>query len=163
MSINIIILLLLAFAIWRGYQKGFFQIVASFVLFIVALLLGSALGNVLGWRLFGDSFLNPIICFFIGFIAILVIGFFLIKKINPKRGIISGIDRILGAALSGVRMLLIIGLVAAFLRVFHLPSYKTINESKLYSVSLDGVAAIVNQLKPLAATTKSDILNDLND
>lgn len=161
MTLDIIILLLLAFAVWRGYQKGFFQIVASFVLFIVALLLGSVLGTVLGKALFGSSYLNPIIGFFIGFIAILIVGFFIIKKIKPKHGIISAIDRILGAALSGIRMLLIIGLVAAFFRLFHLPSSKTVNESKLYSVSLDGVAAIVNQLKPLAATTNSDILNDI--
>ncbi|HET9137379.1 MAG TPA: CvpA family protein [Candidatus Kapabacteria bacterium] len=160
MTLNIIILLLLAFALWRGYQKGLFQIIASFVLFIAALLLGSALGAVIGKALISDSYLNPIIGFFIGFIVIMVAGFYVIKKIKPKKGVISGIDRILGAIFSGVRMLLVIGLVAAFFRLFHQPPSKSINESKLYSVSLDGVAAIVHQLKPLAATSNSDIFND---
>ena len=157
--LDIIIIALLGFSIYRGWRRGLFQILASFVLFIVAVLLGSALGAVISKALFKEEYLGPL-GFFIGFLAIYLVGLFVIKRIKPKKGLISVADRVLGAVLSGVRMLLLIGFIAAFFKLFHLPSSQTINESKLYGVSVTTAAAIVTQLKPLAVQPSTDLLND---
>lgn len=160
MSIDIVIGLLLAFAIYRGYRRGAFEMIASFVIFIAALLLASAFGTQVGRALMHASYWHPIAGFFIVFVGLLIIGSFFTKSIKPKKGLISLLDRIAGAFLSGVRMLIIIGLVAASFRLFHLPSAQSVNKSKLYGIAYSAASSLVTQIKPLATTVTDDIFNE---
>ncbi len=89
----------------------------------------------------------------------MVLGSFILRKIKPKRGVIGFADKIIGALLSGVRMLLIIGLIAAIFRLLQVPSPETANGSAFYKASLNSVSLLVRQIKPIAVSATDDILN----
>lgn len=160
MTIDIVIGILLALAIYKGYRRGAVDIVASFILFVAALFVASAIGTVVGKALLGSSYLHPVIGFFIVFLVLMVIGSSIIKRIKPKKGVISGLDRIAGAGLGGLRMLLVIGLVAAFFRLFHVPSSSTMKGAVLYPAALHTTSLVVAQIKPLATSSSDEFFND---
>lgn len=160
MSIDIIIGLMLAFAIVKGYRRGAVEIIVSFVIFIAALVLSSMFGTQVGKALLGSSYLHPFIGFLIVFVGLLVVGSVITKSIKPKKGFFAGLDKIFGAAIGGIRMLLIIGLIAAGFRIVHLPSSETARSSKFYGIAIRATAMLVSQVKPLATTVSDDIFND---
>ncbi len=160
MIIDLIIGLFLALSIWRGWRRGAVEIVASLALLIVSMLVASAFGTQVGNALGSSGYLRPIFGFFIVFIVLMIVGSFIIKRIKPKRGVISFFDRLLGAVLSGVKTLLIIGLVCAFFRLFQLPSADTVKGSVLYPATLTATSTIVAQLKPLAVKLSNDVFDD---
>jgi uncharacterized membrane protein required for colicin V production len=157
--LDIIIVLLLLYALWSGWRKGATRILGGIIVFVAALVLGTLFGNAVGYTLMPSSYLAPIVGFFILFILVMVVGSFFTKKISPRRGIFAGLDKLFGAAFSVVRMVFLIGLVAAFFRLFHVPSASTANRSTLYPVTLHSAASVVTQLKPLAIKLSDDAID----
>lgn len=149
MTADLVIGILLLLAIWKGWNRGLVAMLASFILFIGAIIIAGILGGAIGSSLFGTSVLAPVTGFFVCFLVIIVIGNFIIKKVKPKKGIVAGADKILGAVAGGLRMLLTIGLVLALLRLFHLPSASSVGSSKLYRISLNSIGLLASPLKPL--------------
>ncbi len=149
MTIDIIIGILLLLALWKGWSRGFVSMLASFLLFVGAIIIAGLIGEGIGKSFFGGSYLAPVLGFFLCFIVIVVVGRFIIKRIKPKQGMLAGLDKLLGAIAGGLRMLLSIGLILAVLRLFHLPSASTVGSSKLYRLSLGSVGLLASPLKPL--------------
>ncbi len=160
MILDLVIGLVLALAVWRGWRRGMIEIIASFLLLLVAMFIASMFGTQVGDSLGNSGYLRPIFGFFIVFIVLMIVGSFIIKKIKPKRGVISFFDRIFGAVFSGLRMLLIVGLVCAFFRLFQLPSAATVNSSKIYPTILTITSNIASQLKPLTSKLSEGVFDD---
>ncbi|HYM20288.1 MAG TPA: CvpA family protein [Candidatus Kapabacteria bacterium] len=156
--LDIIIAVLLVYSLWSGWRRGATRIIGSIIIFASALIIGTLAGSMAGHAVMGGSYLAPIVGFFVVFIAAQIVGSFFIKRLQPKHGIFAGMDKLFGATLSGIRMLLLIGLAAAFFRLFHVPSSAAANRSTLYSASLQTTASMVSQLKPLAVRLSDDVI-----
>ena len=158
-ALDAIIVVLLLYALWSGWHHGATRILGGIIVFVAAIIIGTLSGTAIGSALLPSSFLAPIVGFFIMFILVMVVGSFFTKKISPKRGIFAGLDKLFGAVFSVIRMLLLIGLLAAFFRLFHLPSPSITNRSTLYPATLHSAASVVSQLKPLAIKLSDDAID----
>lgn len=160
---DIIIIVLLAFATYRGWRNGAVAMLVSFLIFIgaiiIATLFGTPFGNMLG---IGSTYLHPVIGFFVLFVIVYIVGGFIKRKVTPKQGLFAGLNNLLGAILGLLRMVLLLGLLFSFLRIFGLPSAESIRESKGYPMVMDATGLIVSQIKPLVNTFKaSDKFEDM--
>ena len=160
---DIIIIVLIAFAIYRGWRNGAVAMIVSFLIFIGAIIIATLFGTPFGKMLgLGASYLHPVIGFFFLFAIIVIIGGFVKRKLSPKQGMFAGLNSLLGAAMGLVRMILLLGLLFSFLRIFGLPPVDTIRESKGYPMVMNATALIVKQIKPLVDTFKaSDVYEDM--
>src|SRR5690349_9682005 len=103
MILDIVIIIFIALAAFRGWRKGAVRIIGGFIILIAAILLASAFGTQFGKAIgVGPTLLHPVIGFFILFIIIYFIGGFLKRFLTPKSGMLSGINKIIGLILSVV-------------------------------------------------------------
>src|SRR5688500_9287275 len=133
MIYDIIIAVLILIAVWKGWGKGAIKQIISLGIIIAAALLASALGTPIGKALgIGQRYLQPIFGFFILFAVLYIVGQFVARLIKPKVGVSAAINNFIGAAVSGLKMIFIIGIVAAFLRMFGFPSEDNVKDTVLY-------------------------------
>ena len=162
MILDIIIIVILALAAFRGWRKGALVIVGSLIILIAAILIASAFGTQFGNMIHaGNTLLRPVTGFFILFLILFIIGQFFIRFITPKRGIFAGANKFLGIIFGVMRAVLVLGLIFGFLRIFELPSNKAANESKTYPVVLKSSALMVSQLKPLVGSLSSEVFETM--
>ncbi len=163
MILDIIIIVIIAFAAFRGWRKGAVRIISTFVILIAAILIASAFGTQFGRAIgVGPTLLHAVTGFFILFFILYIIGSFLRRFLTPKSGIFSGANKTLGLILNVIIFVLILGLVFGFLRIFQLPSTKLANESKTYPLVLRSSAVLVSQIKPLVGQSSNDVYDDLS-
>ncbi|MDP4230099.1 MAG: CvpA family protein [Bacteroidota bacterium] len=162
MIIDIIIILFLCLAAFRGWRKGAVRIIGSFLILIASIVLATIFGTQFGRALgVGPTLLHPVIGFFILFVILLIIGSFLKRLLTPKGGLFSGANKIVGLILNTVIAVLVLGLIFGFLRIFQIPSVKVANGSVAYPIVLRSSAIMVSQLKPLASQLSGDIYEDI--
>ena len=119
MILDIIIVSLVGFAAYRGMRKGAISMVASLVILIGSVIIATVFGTSFGKSIgLGPTLLHPVTGFFILLFILLFLGSFLKKWIKPKRGMFSAADKFLGLVLGALRAILILGLLAGFLRIF---------------------------------------------
>lgn len=137
-SLDVLIILVLAFGVLRGVTTGAVRQIVSFVGTLVAIVLGLELMVVVG-RLVGQMFglaeaLQPAVGFLVIFIVIqiaLVIGVRLLEaaikmfKLNP-------INRVAGAVIGAAKAVLILSVLFLVLGFFNVPEEENRNNSVLY-------------------------------
>lgn len=157
--IDIVILLLLAFAVFNGIRQGLIVQVCSMLALIVGIWLGFRGGSTLGgW--FGVeqnyAFIVGFLVIFLTTIIVVAIVSRLIKKLFKAVGL-GGLDGGLGALLSVCKYLLIMtllfGAFESLNKSFDIVNPKTINSSKSYKV----VKTIGGILFPTLDWTKKQI------
>jgi len=162
MILDIIILAIIAFSAYRGWKKGAISMIGTLIILVAAILIASAFGTPFGKMIgAGNTFLRPVIGFFILFLILFTIGQFLKKLVTPKRGIFSSADKLFGIIFSVLRSVLLLGLIFGFFRIFELPSSKVANASTSYPIILRSSALMVSQLKPLAGSLSNDIFETM--
>jgi uncharacterized membrane protein required for colicin V production len=163
-TVDIVIAVLLLFAAWRGWKKGAIGILLGFVFFIGAIIIATLFGTPFGHAMgIGARYLQPVVGFFVLFCILLAIGSFIKKRMKPKGGALAGANSLLGAAIGFARMLLILGLLFSFLRIFQYPSSKDISSSKLYPLTMKGTSLIVSQIRPIVSQFESsDVFEDMS-
>jgi uncharacterized membrane protein required for colicin V production len=163
MILDVIIIAIIAFAVFRGWSKGAVRILGAFVILIAAILIASAFGTQFGKAIgIGPTLLHPVTGFFILFFILYIIGSFLRKVLTPKSGIFSGLNKILGLMLNVIICVLVLGLIFGFLRIFQMPPAKYSNESKAYPIVLKSSTILVSQLKPLVGQLSNDVYEDIS-
>jgi uncharacterized membrane protein required for colicin V production len=152
MIYDIIIAVLILLAAWKGWGKGAIRQIVSLGIIIAAALLASSLGTPIGKALgIGQKYLQPIFGFFILFAVLAIVGQFLARLIKPKVGVSAGLNNLMGAALSALKMIFLIGIVAAFLRMFGFPHEDNVKDNVLYPFTMKTSALIVSQIRDLVS------------
>ena len=152
MIYDVIIALLILIAAWKGWGKGAIRQIISLAIIIAAALLASALGTPIGKALgIGQKYLQPIFGFFILFAVLAIVGYFLARLIKPKVGLTATLNNLVGAAVSALKMIFIIGIVAAFLRMFGFPHEDNVKDTVLYPFTMKTSALIVSQVRDLVS------------
>lgn len=152
MIYDIIIGVLILLAAWKGWGKGAIRQIISLAIIIAAALLASALGTPIGKALgIGQKYLQPIFGFFILFAVLSIAGSFLARLIKPKVGVSAMLNNLVGAAVSALKMIFIIGIVAAFLRMFGFPHEDNVKDTVLYPMTMKTSALIVSQVRDLVS------------
>lgn len=156
MIYDIIIAAFIAFALWKGWRRGAMRQLISLAVIIAAVLLGTALGTPAGKAIgIGQKYLQPIVGFFIIFIVLAFAGQFLSRMLHPKAGMTAGANKLLGAIFSGIKAVVIIGLIAAFLRMFAFPPEDKVKDTVLYPATMKASALMVSQIRPLVSQLES--------
>lgn len=163
MVYDIIIAVLILLAFWRGWKKGAIKQIISLAVILAAALLGTVLGTSVGKALdIGQKYLQPIVGFFVVFLLLIVAGGFLSRLLNPKSGVAAGANNFFGALFSTLKTVFIIGLIAAFLRMFAFPPDDSVKETTLYPLTMKTSSLIVSQIRPLVSQLESsDIYEEI--
>jgi len=152
MIYDIIIAVLILLAAWKGWGKGAIRQIISLAIIIAAALLASALGTPIGKAIgIGQRYLQPIFGFFILFAVLSIVGMFVARLIKPKVGVSAALNNFIGAVVSALKMVFIIGIVAAFLRMFGFPHEDNVKDTMLYPLTMKTSALIVSQVKDLVS------------
>jgi uncharacterized membrane protein required for colicin V production len=162
MILDFIIIVIPAFAAYRGWRKGGISMIGSLIILIAAILIATTFGTQFGRMLgVGNTLLRPVTGFFILFLVLFIIGQFFIKFVTPKRGIFAGANKFVGAIFGALRAVLLLGLLFGFLRIFELPAQKTASLSMTYPLVLKTSGLMVSQLKPLVGQLSSEVFETM--
>jgi membrane protein required for colicin V production len=155
--LDIILLLVLAFAAYKGWRAGSLSMLLGLALLVVAALLAStfagSFGTVIG---VSNAYLRPVIGFIAIFVGVLILGKWIRKFIRPKRGILRGADGLLGAVLGLIRGVILVSVLLVILRLVHLPSESARENSVLYPVVLKTSTSVIHVLRPYARLPERD-------
>lgn len=155
--LDIVLVILLALAALKGWRAGFLAMLIGLAVLVVAGLLGAAFGGAFGEALgISSSYLRPVLGFVLVFAIVLAIGSALKKFIRPRRGVLRGMDGVLGAGLGVIRAAFILSVCLVILRLFHLPSESTRESSILYPIVLKTSTSVINVLRPYARLPERD-------
>ena len=158
MALDIMILLVLLFAVYRGWSKGLVSVILSIVFLVLAMYGAGLLGGWVGEALnISPAYLSRIIGFMIAFAVLLFVGHFIRDRIKPKSGFIGGIDKLAGAALGLVRGLLVLSIALVFFRVIHLPPESMRTSSRLYSHVVSIAPSLVKLLRPITSSDSLEV------
>lgn len=156
MIYDVIIAALILIAVWKGWGKGAIKQIISLCIIIAAALLASALGTPIGKALgIGQRYLQPIFGFFILFGVLFIVGHFVARLIKPKVGVSAMLNNLLGAAVSALKMIFIVGIVAAFLRMFGFPHEDNVKDTILYPFTMKTSALVVSQVRDLVSNLET--------
>jgi len=138
MIIDIIFLVFMAMAIFKGFQKGLVIAVFSIVAFIVGLAAALKLSALVAVWLGESTNINtrwlPFLAFFIVFIAVVIIirwGAKLIEK-AVELAFLGWVNKVAGVLLYAVLYSLILSVLLFFAAQMHVFTAQTIEESKTY-------------------------------
>lgn len=152
MALDIILGIILVFAIFRGWNKGVVDVILSLVMLLLAIygasLLAGFMGGILGIE---PAYMSNIVGFMVSFVLLYFIGRALRERFKPKRGILGVFDKILGAALGLVKGVLVLSLALILMRVIHMPPVSMRESSKLYPMIIDVAPSLVKVLRPMVA------------
>lgn len=162
-GIDIVAGALILLATWRGWKKGASGILMGFVTLIGAILIASLFGTPFGKAIgIGAKYMQPVVGFFILFFIVYFIGSFIEKKIKPKQGLFAGANNILGAAFGFIRMVLVLGLLFSFARIFGFPATQEVKSTVVYPFTIRTTALIASQLRPLLSQLQeSDVFEEM--
>jgi membrane protein required for colicin V production len=158
MALDVIIVLVLAFALFRGWRKGLVSVILSLVFLVLALFGAGALGGMVGEALnIRPPYLSTVVGFMIAFATLLFVGKIIREKIKPKEGVLGGMDKIAGASLGLLRGLIVLSIALVFFRVIHLPPESMRASSSLYPHVVSIAPSLVKMLRPLASSDTLEV------
>ena len=157
MTLDIILLLALALAAWKGWRSGMVAMIISVVVLIVAALAASAFATQVGNMLkIGPDWSRPVVGFIFTFVVLIVLGSWIKRAIRPKTGLLRGVDGLLGAVLGLIRGAIILGLFLAVLKLVHLPPEHTTEHSTLYEPLIKTSTIVAGVLTPYVHSGRSN-------
>ena len=149
MTLDIILLILIALAAFGGWRSGAVAMVISIAVLIIAAVAASAFAGKVGGLLhIGAPWAWPIVGFMFTFIVLLIAGSWVKHFIRPKHGLLRGLDGLVGAVLGLARGAIVLGLLLALLQLVHLPPEHMIQGSILYPLLLKISTLLIAVLKP---------------
>lgn len=150
MVLDLLLGLVLVLSFFRGWHTGLVSVVLSLVMLVASMYLASLFGGWLG-ALLGISprYLSNIVGFAVAFALLMMLGNMFKHWLKPKRGLIGGADKILGAGLGVLRGALVLSLILVLLRVVHMPPSAVRESSRLYPILVKIAPSIVNILRPV--------------
>jgi membrane protein required for colicin V production len=158
MALDIIIGLILLFAIFGGWRKGLISVILSIVFLVLAMYGAGMLGGWVGDALkINPAYLSRIVGFMIAFGVLYFLGRVIRDKIKPKTGILGGIDKLAGATLGLVRGLLVLSIALVFFRVIHLPPESMRTSSRLYPHVVSIAPSLVKLLRPITSSDRLEV------
>jgi membrane protein required for colicin V production len=158
MALDLIILLVLLFAIFGGWRKGLVSVILSIIFLVLAMYGAGMFGGWVGESLhISPAYLSRIVGFMIAFGVLYLAGKILRDKIKPKTGVLGGIDKLAGAALGLVRGLLVLSIALVFFRVIHLPPESMRTSSRLYPHVVSIAPSLVKLLRPITSSDRLDV------
>lgn len=158
MALDIILLLVLLFAVFGGYRKGLVSVILSIVFLVLAMYGAGMLGGWVGDALkINPAYLSRIVGFMIAFGVLYFIGRVIKDRIKPKSGILGGVDKLAGAILGLVRGLLVLSIALVFLRVIHLPPESMRTSSRLYPHVVSIAPSLVKLLRPITSSDRLEV------
>ena len=149
MTLDIILLALLALATIAGWRSGAIAMVLS-----VAVLVAAGIGAMLLALPVGEAFrigpgwVHPIIGFLFSFIVLMIAGSWVKHFFTPKHGILRKFDGALGALLGFIRGALILSLLMGVFKLMHFPPERTTQRSSVYSVLIETSGFFFRVLRP---------------
>lgn len=155
--LDLILLLALALAGFKGWRSGFLSMLLGLVVLIAAGYIASQFATPFGTAIgVGNSYLRPIVGFIIIFVLIIVLGSQVRKIFRPRRGLLRGLDGLLGAAIGVIRGAFLLSIVLVILRLLDVPSESVRENSVLYPVLLKTSTSVINVLRPYARLPEHD-------
>ena len=137
MIFDLVLLLMLAAAAFNGWRMGAMAMIIAVAVLAVALIAGSSFASQAGDMLrIGPNWLRPIIGFLFVFLVVMILGNWVKRFFRPKRGILRGLDGLIGAGLGFLRGLLVLSIFLALLRLIHFPPARWTERSHLYPAFL---------------------------
>jgi len=148
-TLDIILLILLAGSAWNGWRSGAMAMVLTVAILIVAALGASAFSAEVGNLLkIGPDWSRPVVGFIFTFVVLLVIGNWVKRMFRPKQGLLRGLDGLLGAALGLIRGAIVLGLLLGILKLVHLPPEHATEHSTLYEPLIKTSTIVAGVLTP---------------
>jgi uncharacterized membrane protein required for colicin V production len=148
-TLDIILLLLLAVSVWNGWRSGAMAMVISVAVLILAALGASAFSGEVGNLLkIGPDWSRPVVGFIFTFVVLLILGNWVKRAIRPKHGLLRGLDGLLGAALGLIRGAIVLGLLLGILKLVHLPTEHATEHSTLYEPLIKTSTIVAGVLTP---------------
>jgi membrane protein required for colicin V production len=162
MIIDIIFLVLVATAVWKGYQRGLIVAVFSIIALIAGLAAALKLSAVVAQQLDASTNISskwlPLIAFLIVFFAVLLLirwGAALIEK-GVELAFLGWINKIGGIALYLVLYIIMFSIFLFYCKQFSVFSAEAIAASRVYSfvepwgpTVIDGIGAVIPVFKNL--------------
>jgi membrane protein required for colicin V production len=140
MLVDIIFIILIVMAIFKGYSRGFIVAVFSFFAFIIglaaALKLSAVVANYLSQKMSVNSYLLPVISFALVFIAVVFIVRWVaavIKKV-ARLAFLGWVDAFAGITLYAIMYIMIYSVVLFYATKIHLVSDEVQSTSITYGV-----------------------------
>lgn len=158
MALDIFILLVLLFTVYRGWRKGFVSVILSIVFLVLALFGAGMFGGMIGDALsISPPYMSRVVGFTIAFCILLFIGHLIRDRIKPKTGVLGGIDKLAGASLGLLRGLLVLSVALVFFRVIHLPPESMRESSRLYPHVVSIAPSLVKLLRPITSSDRLEV------
>ena len=155
--LDLILLGVLVLFALKGWRAGFLSMLIGLAFLVIAGLVGSAFGSSFAEAIgITSTYLRPVLGFVIVFALVLAIGSWLRKFIRPKRGLLRGLDGVMGAVVGLLRGAFIVSILLVLLALFHQPSPTTRERSILYPVLLKTSTSVINVLRPYAHLPEHD-------
>lgn len=146
-TLDIVIVLVLAAGVARGFSTGVIRQVASFVGFILAFILSVKLMEPVGTLVVESLGLSarvaPVLGFIVVFLAIQAGLFFVVRLVETLVGALrlTAVNRLLGGLLGALKAALVLSVLFLVLGVFGVPEEQTRADSSFYAP----VAAVLPQ------------------
>lgn len=158
MILDVILVLLILFAVFRGWNKGLVSVILSIVFLVLAMFGAGILGGYVGEALkISPDYLSKVAGFVIAFVVLLIVGRMIRDKIKPRSGVLGGIDKLAGAALGLVRGLLVLSIALVLFRVVHLPPETMRQSSRLYPHVVSIAPSLVKLLRPITSSDRIEV------
>ncbi len=149
MTLDIILLVLLAVATYSGWRSGAVAMVISVLVLVVAVILASALAARVGALVhIGSPWAWPIVGFVFTFLVLVILGSWLRRFFRPKHGLLRSMDGLFGAVLGFARGAIVLALLAALFDLIHLPPERMTQGSHIYPVLLKISTMLIAVLRP---------------
>ena len=143
MTLDIILLILLFLSLLKGWRSGALVMLLSLAILIAAgwaaMIYGGQAGEMLK---VGPVYARPVIGFLFVFLLLLLFGGIVKRWVRPRRGILRGLDAMVGAVLGLIRGGVILGIFLSLLAIVHLPPLRFTKGSRLYSILLSSTSII---------------------
>jgi membrane protein required for colicin V production len=147
--LDVILLIVLAAAAFKGWRSGFLSMLLGLVLLIVAGFVASSfaepVGNMMGVT---NAHLRPVLGFVTIFVVIVLFGSRVRRFIRPRRGLLRGMDGLLGAALGVLRGAFLVSILLILLRLVNVPKESVREGSILYPILLKTSTTVIHVLRP---------------
>ena len=149
MILDIILVALFFLSALGGWRSGAIAMLISVVVLVAALLLASAFAAKVGALLhLGPTWSWTVIGFFVTFIVLMILGGWIRGFFRPRRGLLRGIDGLIGMAIGFVRAALILGILLALLQLIHLPPEHVTEHSHIYPLLIKLTSFVIAVLRP---------------
>lgn len=155
--LDVILLMVLAAAAYRGWRSGFLSMLLGLLLLIVAGFVASSFAEPAGAMLgVTNAHLRPVLGFVTIFVVIVIFGSRVRRFIRPRRGLLRGMDGLLGASLGLLRGAFLVSILLILLRLVNVPKESVRESSVLYPILVKTSTTVIHVLRPYAHFSEPD-------